>query len=199
MFPNLLTLICDFGVTLASRSDPSSIVEFSDMLYNNNEFFQAIMNALRTGGIFVAQVGIEDNMDDPPSCYYKDSFDNTYIRLLTDVGFKAVFDYSESHAGFEEAWGFYIAFDNISTKKNWYSNQVEVDLEIRKRMMSTVSPTETGTPFRFFDGATMMEYQFPDRVGEELFCRSIPTPRSCLDGHGFDPYRPNVPITSFEV
>ena len=89
-----------------------------------------------------------------------------------------------------------LGFKSYSTRKRWYANEGQVDLAIRKRSMRTKSGT---TPFKYFDGPTMVSYQLPPRSMEAVFCRRNPTPEECLYGYHFDPEYPNVPASSFEV
>jgi hypothetical protein len=75
-------------------------------------------------------------------------------------------------------------------------NDAQVDLYLRMR----VTPTHSGElPLSFFDGATMMTYQYPNRISEEIFCRSSPKPEYCANKHGMDPNIANVAITQLEV
>ena len=69
--------------------------------------------------------------------------------------------------------------------------------EMHKRAM----PSSNGEPtFHFFDGATMLAFRYPHKSREVVFCRRSPTPEACEPlGHGFDPYRPNVALSSLEV
>ena len=89
-----------------------------------------------------------------------------------------------------------VGFKSYSTRKRWYANAAEVDLAIQKRSVRNKSGT---TPFKYFDGPTMVSYQIPPRSMEVVFCRRNPTPKECLQGYHFDPEYPNVPASSFEV
>lgn len=176
------------------RSDPASHSEFSDMLYLNDDFTIALSNALEDNGIFVAQVGEADNMVDPGAHLSKKQAETTFMSNLIKHGFESIAEYDEAHGGFLGVWSFLVAFhDTFGNAFN--SNQAEIDAELRWRAMET---KDGSSPFRFFDGATMMSYQFPSRVSQEVFCRTEPTPAFCDGGHGFDPERPNVPVSSFE-
>jgi hypothetical protein len=56
-----------------------------------------------------------------------------------------------------------------------------------------------GTLLGSFDGATMQSYLNPGKADEIVFCRQHPNSRPCSEGHGFDPERANLPISSLEV
>jgi hypothetical protein len=61
-------------------------------------------------------------------------------------------------------------------------------------------PTLSGEPpFVYFDGATMVSYQYPTKNSEVVFCRRQPMPDGCEVGHGFDLDRVNIPIDALEV
>lgn len=89
-----------------------------------------------------------------------------------------------------------IGFKSYNTRTRWYANAAAVDLEVQKRSV----PTKSGaSPFRYFDGSTMVAYQLPHRTVADVFCRRQPTPEECLGMYQLDPANPNVPETSFEV
>lgn len=176
--------------------DPSSAVAFSDILYDNDRFANAITAALTEDGIMVAQVGEEDDLDDPAKEYSKKKYEFKLMTHLQKHGFAAVKEYSEPHGGFLGIWRFIIAFKERDSLVNWYANEAEIKLQLARRSM----PTKSGeTPFRYFDGATMMTYQFASRVNEEVFCRSQPQPDLCAQKHGLDPQIENIPISALEV
>ena len=90
-----------------------------------------------------------------------------------------------------------MALKSYSSRKLWFANLAEIELAIRKRIVTTKSGRE---PLRYFDGATMVSYQIPSRTIENVFCRRHPTPLECYDSEGsFDPAVPNAPVSSFEV
>jgi hypothetical protein len=184
------------------RRDPSSDVGFSDILYDNDKFAEAISRALSDDGVMVTQVGQEDFIDDPAKEFTNKQYEFKLRTHLQNHGFVVAKDYSEAHGGFLGVWRYLILFKSRESLVYWYANQAEIDLEIRKRSL-TIQPSgnsaETTTPFRYFDGAMMMTYQFPSRVSEEVFCRSTPQPDLCATKHGLDPEIENVPISSLEV
>ena len=177
-------------------SDPSSYSNFSDVLYLNEDFADALSNALDDEGIFVAQVGEANCYTDPGSHLTKQRAERVFTKNLIANGFEAVDTYDEAHGGFLATWSFIIAFRDMFDNK-WNSNPAQIDLELSRRAMKTKDGSET--PFRFFDGASMMAYQYPSRMRQEIFCRDEPTPKDCMRKHGFDPERPNVPVHSFEI
>jgi len=178
------------------RSDPNAVIDFSDVLYKHNKLTTALYNALGSEGILVAQVGENEYLTDPMRSLLRRGQLQTFIANIEQAGFEGIKEYSEVHGGFLAVWKFLIAFKDGSCKSNWYANEAEIDLKVQHRSM----PTALGdSPFRYFDGATMMVYQYPSRISEEVFCRSQPTPALCENGHGFDPERQNAPISALEV
>lgn len=172
-------------------------MEFSDILYNNDKFAACLSRSLGDDGILVSQVGEDDFLNDPGSHVSEKKFEYKFINHLQNNGFKAAKEYSEAHGGFLGVWHYMIVFKDRSTLANWYSNQAEIDLKIRRRGMKVKNKLET--PFRYFDGAAMMDYQFPTRINEEVFCRSLPRPAFCEEQHGFDPFKENTPASALEV
>lgn len=90
-----------------------------------------------------------------------------------------------------------IGFKSYKTRQQWFENAAQIDLQIQKRGVRTLSGKSS---FRFFDGPTMVGYQVPHRTMENVYCRGQPTPSACLVGeYDYDPTVPNVPASSFEV
>ena len=121
-----------------------------------------------------------------------------FIEKLKDFDFRKIEDYAEGHGGFLGVMKYKIAFKCTSCFSKWHSNQAMIDLAIKERSMPQLNSSKVKL-FRFFDGATMIGYQYPSRVVENVFCREIPTPPFCEASHGFDPYTTNVRLSSLEV
>jgi hypothetical protein len=168
-------------LVLAFSRDPNSVVVFSDLLYNNDDLVDAFSRALGDDGIFIAQVGELESVDDPPESVYPD---NHFVS-----------DYAESHGRLVESWSFVLAMKNSESRASWFLSEAEMNIRIAQRAM----PTRSGdVPFLFFDGATMAQYQFAPRVVEDVWCRDKPD--ECATGHGYDPeVAVNLPRSSFEV
>jgi len=87
-----------------------------------------------------------------------------------------------------------MAMKDSGTRTNWFKNEAEVQLDVNARILQT----KNGEPaLRFFDGGSMMQYQFPSRMVETDWCHSYPN--VCKEGHGFRPDLVNYPATMFEV
>ena len=121
-----------------------------------------------------------------------------FMEKLKEYDFLKIEDYAEGHGGFLGVMKFKIAFKCTSCYTQWHSNQAMIDLAIKERSMETVEDSKAKL-FRFFDGATMIGYQYPSRVVENVFCREIPTPPFCEASHGFDPFTTNIRLSSLEV
>jgi hypothetical protein len=156
----------------------------------------AVRHALTEDGILVAQIDKTFKAHDSPKAFPQSEQDVALIQSLQDVGFETVKEYAEARAGMPEVWKFVIAFASDDAKLGWYDNEAEVEQSLLWRGKKT---KDGQSLFRYFDGATMMSYQYPSRVSEEVHCRSDPQTTYCGWGHGFDPERQNAPITSLEV
>ena len=73
-------------------------------------------------------------------------------------------------------WTYVVGLKSHETRDQWYANAAKIDTEIRKRSVRTKSGA---SPFRVFDGPTMVSYQVPHRSTERVFCRRQPTPEEC--------------------
>jgi hypothetical protein len=173
--------------------DPNSVVHFSDFLYNNEEFTNALSNALGEKGVLVAQLGETDYSDDPVDEYCGD-LSGAFIDGLIDEGFQSVSVYTESHGRFEAPWKFFVAMKSKSSRSIWMSSEAEIQLSMQMRSLSSKSGESL---FKYFDGPTMKTYEFPPRVMEDVWCTKYP--EECGNGHGFDPEIKDAKLSSFEV
>jgi hypothetical protein len=178
------------------HSDPSSVVEFSDVLHDNDVLVRSLTNALRSDGILVAQVGENELPMNAGAQFTKRKAEFAFSQSLEQQGFKKMQDYSDFHGGFMGIRKYKIAMKSITSFTRWHYSQAMIDLELHDRLLNT---TDGRHPLRYMDGATMIGFQYPSRVTEDVFCRGLPLPEFCEDGHGFDPERRNAPISALEV
>ena len=157
-------------------------------MYKNSAYVQSMYNALNENGVFVVQVG-DDEMFSSPRRALSPTHQplEEFIRLMEETGFQSVKEYAESHGGFMAPWHFVIAMKNGESQTNWYGSEPEVNLRLQKGLHPASTESGNSSPLRFFDGATMMTYQYPTRINEEVYCLTEPTPPLCEKGHGFHP------------
>lgn len=177
-------------------SDPQVQKEFVDALYDGSPFVRSLPQALSHNGILVAQVGEASKLRSPPPEFSIDRNRLKFIRTLEVLGFASIQDYVERHGGFEDPWQFIVAFRDFDSRAEWYANSALIDVKIQQRGIRT---TSGASPFLYFDGATMKSYQYPDKASEIVFCRTNTDRKDCSTGHGFDPDRFNIPLTSLEL
>ena len=92
------------------------------------------------------------------------------------LSFLSIHVYEEAHSGFLAPWTTLVAFKDIKTRKNWYRNAAEIELQLQKRIL----PTKSGTSsLRYFDGTTMRSYQLPTHAFETVQCRQENVPKEC--------------------
>jgi spermidine synthase len=183
-----------FDIIIMDALDPQVQKDFVNALYDGSEFLYALPNALTEDGIVVAQVGAGGKIRDPAEHLTLNLNRVKFIQSLVSVGFPAVRDYTDGgHSGFEVPWKIIAAFKSVNTKADWLSNPSLVDLKIRKRSLSTVSG---GSSFRFFDGPSMQYFHYPSKQSETLFCLGNSQVKDCIQGHGFDPERKNLPLAA---
>lgn len=188
-----LTIICIF------HSDPQDNIDFADALYNNDKFLTTLHTALADDGVLVIQVGASPDIDEPDERLTKHKNRAIMIDHLEKLGFTSMHIYAEGNSGFFNVWNYLVATKKLSSRGLWYRNEAEIELAIRKRIIETKS----GLPsLRYFDGSTMLVYQRPSKRVETVFCRRVPTPFECTYdslGFGFEPRRPNIDMSHFEV
>jgi hypothetical protein len=154
---------------------------------------------LNDDGILVAQLGEDETIDSTGAKHSPKMLARMFIKQLTHHGFQRIQSYTEAHGDFLAPWGYMIAFKCADCSFiRWHSNQAMIDLEVQRRSVATVNGS-TDRLFRFFDGATLIGYQYPTRVSEELFCRDLPTPKGCDHGHGLSPERNHASVELLDV
>lgn len=149
-------------------------------------------------------------------CQLKRNVGTVYVDVLehstinqsigtSSSSFHSIVDYSE------QQFKFVIAMKCEECRSNWLWNEAEVQIEFLKRI-------GMHEKLSFFDSATMMQYQFTSRIVEEIWCRTQQLLQvkgntnvdyvgkndqdiawKCGNGHGFDPDKVHVPVSSFEV
>ncbi|KAG7350362.1 spermine/spermidine synthase domain containing protein [Nitzschia inconspicua] len=183
-----------FDVIIMDALDPQVQKEFAETLYDAGAAI--FSQGLDSKGILIAQVGEADTIHSPSGQFSIDKNRLHFIEMLASMGFKVVRDYEESHSGFMFPWKFVVAFKEARGSVEWLSSSAEVELKIQKRGMVASGMV---SPFLYFDGATMETYKYPSKGSEISFCHSYPSSHECLRGHGFDPERPDLPLSSLEV
>jgi hypothetical protein len=147
------------------------------------EFFS---NALADEGVLVIPAVEAARLEDTP---HLTGMSDLRERLKDDT----VMQYGEIHCNMKAPQKIFVAMKSYMNRARWFSNEAEVNLAIQERAVRTKSGQN---PILYFDGATMLSYQVPSRVVEEVWCRGN---HVCERKHGFDPDIPNYPVTSFEV
>ncbi|KAL7555860.1 hypothetical protein ACA910_009942 [Epithemia clementina (nom. ined.)] len=178
-----------FDVVIMDALDPSSAVEFSDVLYADERFVGSIMNSIADGGMLVVQTG---EADDEVNEFERASIDIfiNFENIVKSHGAISWKSYVEEHGQFNWPWEFGVAFKGIESKTNFYSNPAIIDMHLAKRAIATKSGTNS---FRYFDGASMSSYQYPTRTIERDFCMSR-SGQFCNLPRGFDPDVHNVAV-----
>jgi hypothetical protein len=84
----------------------------------------AFSRALGESGIFVAQVGENENMDDLPASFNPNNPLLVFLDGLESFGFESIVEYSESHGRFIESWGFVVAMKDRNCETDCSANTV---------------------------------------------------------------------------
>jgi len=190
-------LVDPFDVIIMDALDPQVRKDFVNALYDDGPFLQSIPNALHGSGIFISQIGESSHLDDTAEKLSNDVNRLRLINSLVKLGFTSIRSYTDNlHSGFFYPWQFVTAFKSNETKADWFANPSLVDLKIRKRSIPTI---DEGSPFKYFDGPTMQTFYFPSKQIAVIYCRDNPNSKDCKEGHGFDPERLNLPLSTLEV
>lgn len=187
-------LIDPFDIIIMDALDPQLQKDFVDALYDEGPFLKSIPGALTDDGIFISQVGESPASDDPSEQLTESLNRYRLTKSLASFGFSTIRSYIDNlHSGFSWPWQFITAFKNPHTKAEWLANPSLVDLKIKTRAMVTV---DGGSPFKFFDGATMQTFHYPSKSIEQIYCLDHLESTQCSEGHGFDLNRESLPISS---
>uniref|UniRef100_A0A7S2HCC7 PABS domain-containing protein n=1 Tax=Helicotheca tamesis TaxID=374047 RepID=A0A7S2HCC7_9STRA len=186
-----------FDVIIMDALDPQMKIPFAEVLYQDPTFLTSIYNALSDEGIIVMQLGDAPTINDPSDEIGRNTNRAKITELLGKVGFESMHVYEEFHSGFSLPWSYLVAMKDYSSRTNWYQNAAEVEAAIHYRIKRTYSGESA---LRFFDGATMMSFQVPNKGFETVYCRSHPTPEGCKnEGVFYTASYTNTKISSFEV
>lgn len=187
-----------FDVIVMDALDPQIQKDFVNALYDSSgPFLKSIPNALSDDGIFTCQVGMSTEADDAPEQFTENRNRFRLVSNLSKLGFSTARSYTDgAQSGFSDPWQFITAFRNPHTKADWFANPSLVNLKIRTRSMETV---DGGSPFKYFDGATMQSFYYPDRFIADVWCKDSPDSKNCERGQGFDQNRENLPLSTIEV
>jgi len=178
------------------HSDPGDNVAFSDFLFDNQAFADAMYGSMNEEGVFTAQTGQASTLDDANQMNSRDKFTVIFQEHLKEAGYETIVSYEDAHGNFNGVWSFFCAFASLSSKLRWYANEAEVNLAIKKRMIKT---TQGESPLVYFDGATMQIYQFPSRSEEVVFCRTFPDAFGCNIVHRIDPTKLDITAANLEI
>lgn len=75
----------------------------------------------------------------------------------------------QGHSHFFAPWSYLVCFKSSKSKLRWYRTAAEIEVELHNRILKTKS----GEPsLKYFDGASMQEYQLPSKANEMTFCRT---------------------------
>lgn len=189
-----------FDVIILDALDPMYLVpEFADVLYNDDQFMPSIFNALTDDGVMVIQLGQSPKNYDPDEFMSQFKKRSEVVAKIGDLA-ESMHVFEEAHCGFLDPWSFLIACKSKDCRYNFYKNEAELELAIHRRLRKTYSG---GPPLKYFDGATMKQYQVPSRAWQKMQCKQTPTPLQCTEfgsiNSGFYPNAPHFPSSVLEV
>ena len=108
------------------------------------------------------------------------------IKSLETAGFESIHLYSESHA-YSFPLSYLVAFKKYHSRANWYRNIPELELEIHRRITSSLT---------HLDAASIAGYQLPSKKQETEYCISS---SECDEYRVIDPTIVNIPLGHIEA
>ena len=185
------------------KRDPQNAVDFVKAIYGEGSFMDSLYNSLTENGVMVTQVGQAVSMHDTAETYpgHYDNQRAEYESALKNQGFEVVMHYEEMRGGFNDIWSFYAAFKHDSIRRRWFRNEAQIDLDIHKRAVRRREPNpsdpldecEQDNLFQWFDGTTMVTYQYPSKDSQVVYCKRDPQPYGCItDINNRNHYTPYV-------
>jgi hypothetical protein len=159
----------------------------------------ACSNALGEHGVFVVQIGESASDRDYPLDFGKERRLLQFRYHLMNSGFGTILDvrwdkcsqYSEAHCDFGYPWSYQLGMKSPDSVARFFLSEAEVNLAVSKRIRRTINGEHS---LRYFDGATMVSYQQPNRATENVWCMTEGA--KCKGKHGFDADIPDVSLAS---
>jgi hypothetical protein len=162
----------------------------------NRVFLESGFRALTLKGIWVGQMDAIVAVQSPEI----DKFARLMGRLER-AGFQSLLDYAVQDNAVTKS--VIVALKDSDSRAQWFQNEAQFNLALATRLI----PSSSANMPLYFDGATMMQYQFTSRIVEEAWCRRR-TGRNpimgndykwCQRGHGFSPDLVNIPRSHLSV
>lgn len=76
-------------------SDPGDNVGFSDLLFDNEVFANALKGSLNQGGVFIAQTGVASGLVDPSTMNSREKHSHIFKTRLEQAGFETIKEYED--------------------------------------------------------------------------------------------------------
>jgi len=162
------------------------------LVHREKKLVTLLHSALRESAVVCLPAGRAGSLGDSPYIR-KHGLQEAFLDQVIESGFENVVTFTKAHSHSRSPSRFLVLITDHKLRANWFLNEAEVNLRILKRAVET---SDGASPFRYFDGATMMSYKFPSRIDEEMYCRR--DPERCF-GHGFDPERDHFTSSMFHV
>mmetsp|Transcript_10902 Transcript_10902/g.24080 ORF Transcript_10902/g.24080 Transcript_10902/m.24080 type:complete len:970 (-) Transcript_10902:202-3111(-) len=183
-----------FDVIIMDALDPNTSVEIAGGLYNDNSFVDSLFNGLTAEGVFVVQMGKSKMSTDPPDEIGRFKDTGLMIGALEQSGFESIHRYDEGHSHFYMPWSYLVAFKDYESRAGWHRTAPELQIALQQRLHKTKS----GAPvLRYFDAATMLQYQLPSKAQETTYCRKEEYPWECDEWVGIHPDYAHLPAAEY--
>jgi len=95
-------------------------------------------------------------VDDPPESLIPDDNFPKFLSSLQYFDFESIIDYDEAHGQSAELRSYLMAMKDGAARTNWFVNEAELQLAIKKR---TIGTKDGSPPFRFFDAGKCRNFR----------------------------------------
>lgn len=148
--------------------------DIESQYFQDSTFLTTVYKSLNDNGILVIQIGLVPSIHDPQNGtnYARD---NILTLIENHSQTEAILIYEEPHVGFEEPTAFLIACKSRNCRDGWYRNSHQVDYLLKYNLRESTR----GNLLVHYDGSTHVDYQYPSRGWEVVYCKREPMPVEC--------------------
>lgn len=188
-----------FDIIIATPTDPKNETSFAHALYKNKKFQVALSDAVGYwGSLVIAQVGEKASTFASKREFSVGKIVDDFAKDDDGNGwFESFHVYDEVHPEMGSKWATAIACKKVFCRELWQNDAPMVDRLLHYLILPSKFPLSS--LLRYFDGATMMRYQVPQKEFETTFCIDEQESVLCRHHRGIRQDLKYVPLRDLEV
>mmetsp|Transcript_10810 Transcript_10810/g.22887 ORF Transcript_10810/g.22887 Transcript_10810/m.22887 type:complete len:375 (+) Transcript_10810:1163-2287(+) len=132
----------------------------SEIMSTRENAIGQLYNKLSTDGVISVNVAgspkVVESMTKSGMTPTRKILRTALAQEMKNIGFADTFEYDEYKSGFSETRSYVVAFKDVKTSKNWNTNQAEIEIKLKNRIVRNESSGDVS--LEFFDAATMATY-----------------------------------------